>query len=152
VLAGMVACFWQANPTLTAQQVISFLQRSASQAAAPNNLLGFGIPNAVAAYTLANPGVPLSAGSPRAVTGQLVVYPNPVKDEELNLEVSEALRGKRLQVRFYDARGALVAEQQLPATTAAVLRLQPGPLAKGMYTCDVTAGGTIRRTVRFVKQ
>ncbi|WP_081910873.1 S8 family peptidase [Hymenobacter sp. APR13] len=152
VLAGLVACFWQANPRLTAQEVISFLQRSASQAAAPNNLLGYGLPNGVAAYALANPGTPLSAGQPRAVGGQLVLYPNPVQGQELNLEVSEALRGKPLHVRFYDARGALVAEQQLPATTAAVLRLQPGPLARGIYTCDVTAGSTTRRTVRFVKQ
>ncbi|WBA43044.1 S8 family serine peptidase [Hymenobacter canadensis] len=152
VLAGMAACFWQANPRLTAQEVISVLQRSASQATSPDNLLGYGIPNAVAAYALANPGAPLSAGRPQAVVGQLFVYPNPMKNEELSLEVSEALRGKALHVRFYDARGALVAEQKLPATTAAVLRLQPGPLAKGMYTCDVTAGDTTRRTARFVKQ
>ncbi|MBC6698825.1 S8 family peptidase [Hymenobacter sp. BT190] len=152
VLAGMVACFWQANPTLTAQQVISFLQRSASQSAAPNNLLGYGIPNAVAAYTLANPGVPLSAGSSKAITGELFVYPNPVKSEELSLQLNAALQGKQLRVRFYDGRGALVAEQTLPATSAPTVRLQPGPLAKGVYTCDVTAGDTVRRTVRFIKQ
>ena len=51
-LAGLVAGFWQANPTLTAQEVIGALCRSASQAQHPDNALGFGIPNFAAAQAL----------------------------------------------------------------------------------------------------
>jgi serine protease AprX len=151
VLAGMVACFWQANPTLSAQQVISFLQRSGSQATSPDNLLGYGIPNFVTAYNLANPGAPLSASGPKPEAGQLLVYPNPIKDNELYLQLSEFFYGKPLCVRFYDARGALVAEHTLAATSAPAVRLTPGALGKGVYTCHVSAGEKIRRTVRFVK-
>lgn len=151
IVSGMVACFWQANPTLTAQQVISFLQRSGSQAAAPDNLLGYGIPNFVTAYNLANPNAPLSASGPKLRTGQLFVYPNPIKDNELYLQLSEAFYGKSLRVRFYNAQGALVAEQTVPATSAKDIQLSPGTLRKGVYTCDVSAGDKIRRTVRFVK-
>lgn len=61
-LAGLVAGFWQANPTLTAQEVIGALCRSASQATKPDNTLGFGIPNFEAAYNLLHPDAPL--GSP----------------------------------------------------------------------------------------
>ncbi|QNH64004.1 S8 family serine peptidase [Hymenobacter sediminicola] len=151
VLAGMVACFWQANPTLTAQQVISFLQRSGSQFASPDNLLGYGIPNFVTAYNLANPNAPLSAADPKVAAGQLFIYPNPVRNNELYLQLTEAFHGKPLRFRFYDARGALVAEQTLAATGTNEVRLTPGPLAKGVYTCDVSAGEKVRRTVRFVK-
>ena len=54
-LAGLVAGFWQANPQLTAQEVIGALCRSASQAQHPDNTLGFGIPNFVAAQALLHP-------------------------------------------------------------------------------------------------
>ncbi|UOG77160.1 S8 family serine peptidase [Hymenobacter tibetensis] len=152
VLAGMVAGFWQANPTLTAQQVIGFLQRSGSQYASPNNLLGYGIPNFVLAYNLANPGMPLAAANPASANNQLVVYPNPVKDGELYVQLTPAFRSLPLQVRVYDARGTMVVERLLPATTAAEVRLPTSSLASGVYSCAVQAGGKVQRSVRFVKQ
>lgn len=150
VLAGMVAGFWQANPTLTAQQVISYLQRSASQYTNPDNLLGYGIPNFVVAYNLANPNMPLATAAP-AKGQSLVVYPNPSKDNELFLQLTEGLRSVPLRVRFYDARGALVAERQLPASAAPEVLLNTATLTQGIYTCEVQAGNKLRRTVRFVK-
>ena len=152
ILAGMVAGFWQANPTLTAQQVINFLQRSGSQYTTPDNLRGYGIPNFVLAYSLANPGVPLATSNQATTNGQLVLYPNPVNGNELYLQLTPAFRALPLQVRFYDARGALVAEHQLPATTAAEVRLPTVSLAKGVYSCDVQAGAKVQRSVRFVRQ
>jgi hypothetical protein len=152
VLAGMVAGFWQANPTLTAQQVVSFLQRSASQYTNPDNLLGYGIPNFVLAYSLANPGMPLAAGSPAAANKQLAVYPNPLKGSELYLQLTPDFQSLPLQVRFYDARGAMVAEHQLPATAAPEVRLPTTSLTQGVYSCDVQAGTKVQRSVRFVKQ
>ncbi|MBO0358510.1 S8 family peptidase [Hymenobacter sp. BT186] len=151
VLAGMVAGFWQANPTLTAQQVISFLQRSASQYTNPDNLLGYGIPNFVVAYNLANPGTPLATAGPAGGTQQLVVYPNPLDGNDINLQLPSALRAQPLLVRFYDARGALVLEQRLAATTAAEVRLPTSTLTAGIYTCAVQAGAKVQRSVRFVK-
>jgi serine protease AprX len=151
ILAGMVAGFWQANPTLTAQQVISYLQRSGSQYTTPDNLLGYGVPNFVVAYNLANPGTPLSTAGPAGSAKQLVVYPNPLYGNELNLQLPPALRAQPLHIRFYDARGTLVREQRLAATTATEIRLPTGSLANGMYTCAVQAGTSVQRSVRFVK-
>ncbi|TGD80350.1 S8 family serine peptidase [Hymenobacter wooponensis] len=149
VLAGMAAGFWQANPTLTAQQVLRFLERSGSQASVPNDEIGYGIPNFVRAYNLANPGTPLSAAHATA-RQELLIYPNPSKDNELFLQLAEAFRSKPLLIRIFDARGGLVNEQHLPATTASEVRLQPIHLPKGVYTCSVAAGKE-QRTVRFVK-
>jgi hypothetical protein len=47
--AGAVALLLQAHPTYTVEQVLSALRSTASQASAPNNLLGWGILNATAA-------------------------------------------------------------------------------------------------------
>ncbi|WP_375437540.1 S8 family serine peptidase [uncultured Hymenobacter sp.] len=152
ILAGIVAGFWQANPTLTAQQVIAFLQRSGSQYSNPDNLLGYGIPNFVLAYNTANPGTPLAASPPATANNQLVVYPNPANGNELYLQLTPAFRALPLRVRFYDARGTLVAEHQLPATTTSEVRLPTALLAKGVYSCDVQAGAKRQRSVRFIRQ
>ncbi|RYY08714.1 MAG: T9SS type A sorting domain-containing protein [Cytophagaceae bacterium] len=146
----MAAGFWQANPTLTVQQVISFLKRSGSQALAPDNSLGYGIPNFVTAYNLAHPTAPL-ATLQAATLAQLQVYPNPSHDEDLLLNLPADLRGAALQVRFYDARGAVVAEQQLPASAAATVALRPGALRQGVYTCTVQSAKVAPRALRFVK-
>lgn len=150
ILAGMVAGFWQANPTLTNQQVISFLKRSGTQAANPDNSLGYGIPDFVRAYNLAHPDMPLGTGKATGLAA-LNVYPNPTHDSELSLQLPDDLRGTPLQVRFYDVRGALVAEQRLAPTSAASVALTPGTLKGGVYICTVQAGQTAPRTVRFVQ-
>ncbi len=149
ILAGMVAAFWQANPALTAQQVIAALRSTASLAAVPNNSLGYGIPNFVTAYNALHPGAPLAtaAALPAPV---LALYPNPTGDGALTLVLPAGLQGQSLRIRVLDARGAVVRRQQLsPASAEASLQL--GHLAKGSYTCEVSTA-TTRQTVKFVQQ
>ncbi len=45
LMAGMVACLWQAKPTLTAQQIIELVISSSSNYSNPNNDIGYGIPD-----------------------------------------------------------------------------------------------------------
>ncbi|WP_159452101.1 S8 family serine peptidase [Hymenobacter roseosalivarius] len=148
-LAGFVAGFWQANPMLTAQQVIATLQRSGSQAERPDNELGYGIPDFSRAQKLAA-GTLLPATAPVAARGQLAVYPNPARNDALFLQLTPELQNVALVVRLIDSRGRVVVEQKAPATSAPQVELRPGVLAKGTYTCDVRAG-RVRRSVRFVK-
>jgi subtilisin family serine protease len=143
ILAGMTAGFWQANPGLTAQQVISYLKQSATQANAPDNSLGWGIPNFPKANELANPFVPLA---------DISIYPNPLADDQdLRLNVPTDLRNIPLTVRVYDMRGALVAEQQIIASSAKAV-LQAGQLRPGIYLCRVQWSDEAPRTLRFAKQ
>jgi subtilisin family serine protease len=150
ILAGMAAGFWQANPTLTAQQVIAALRNTASQSNAPNTTLGYGIPNFVAAYNALNPTTPL-ASRPKTTLDQLALYPNPSSDSQLTLELPLELRNKPLQVRVLDAKGAVVTQLALAATAAPTASLQLPYLAKGAYVFEVTTG-TLRRTAQFIKQ
>ena len=60
-IAGMAACLWQALPDLTAMQLRELILRSATQYDAPNDTLGYGIPNAWTAYRLVEPATGISA-------------------------------------------------------------------------------------------
>lgn len=50
IMCGMVACLWQACPTLTAKQVINLVRQSGDRADCPDNVYGYGIPNMLKAY------------------------------------------------------------------------------------------------------
>ena len=51
LMAGMVACLWQAKPSLTAQQIVELVKSSSSNYASPNNSTGYGIPDFAQAST-----------------------------------------------------------------------------------------------------
>lgn len=44
-VAGLIACLWQKYPTLSAYDIINAVRQCADNASAPNNILGYGIPN-----------------------------------------------------------------------------------------------------------
>jgi subtilisin family serine protease len=54
-VAGVVALLLEAHPTYTVDQVLALLRQTAGNAAAPNNLVGWGLVDAVAAVTAAPP-------------------------------------------------------------------------------------------------
>ena len=60
--AGVVALLLQAHPTYTVDDVLTVLRGSASQASAPDTLLGWGIVDAVAAVDMALPVPVVAAG------------------------------------------------------------------------------------------
>lgn len=49
-LCGLVACFWQACPWLTARQVVKAVQQAGDRKDAPDNIYGYGIPDMWKAY------------------------------------------------------------------------------------------------------
>ncbi len=54
VIAGMLACLWQALPNKTNMEIFDLVQRSSSYYSTPNDSLGYGIPNFEKALLLAN--------------------------------------------------------------------------------------------------
>lgn len=53
VIAGMVACLWQALPDLSQSDIVRAIEISGSQANDPDSLLGYGIPDFAVALTRA---------------------------------------------------------------------------------------------------
>jgi subtilisin family serine protease len=45
ILAGLVACLWQGNPTKTNMEVMQAIKKSSTQFASPDSLMGYGIPD-----------------------------------------------------------------------------------------------------------
>jgi hypothetical protein len=54
LVAALTTCLWQAVPEATNQQVLDAIRRTASQAGAPDNELGYGVPDFAAAARLLN--------------------------------------------------------------------------------------------------
>ena len=52
IVAGLVACLWQALPEKTALDIIALVRQTASQHDEPDNIYGYGIPNFWRAYMI----------------------------------------------------------------------------------------------------
>lgn len=52
IMCGMVACLWQALPTLTATEVMNLVRMSADNYTTPNNVFGYGLPDFMKAYEM----------------------------------------------------------------------------------------------------
>ena len=50
ILCGVVACFWQACPWLTAKEVVQAVRQAGDRVDYPDNIYGYGIPNLWKAY------------------------------------------------------------------------------------------------------
>ncbi len=103
VVAGAVACLWQANPTLTNTQLKSYIEQSASLYPSWDTLYGYGIPNFAAAHVLiashAQPEDPF-----------ILVYPNPFDDEIFVIFQSET--PQTVSIEIIDNNGRKLAIQE----------------------------------------
>ena len=52
LVAGLVACLWQALPEKTALEIIELVRQTSSNAKEPDNIFGYGIPNFWRAYMI----------------------------------------------------------------------------------------------------
>lgn len=75
IMAGAVACLWEANPTKTNMQLLQAIKLTASQGATPNNNYGYGIPNICAAHNYLN-GTSLGLNNEKELS-LLSLYPKP---------------------------------------------------------------------------
>lgn len=104
-LAGLVTCLWQAFPDFTNMEIINAVQKSSSIYQAPNDEIGYGIPDFQKAYDnlyqqniLRNADVILG-------NNNIKIYPNPFREQFTVL-----IRPKRTSIgtfRIYDAIGKL---------------------------------------------
>ena len=140
IIAGMVACMWQANPKLSNMQLLQLMRQMGSNASSPNNAIGYGIP----VYNATVTALPQYINEGIAIT-------NPVTDRDILLTLSESWTKETSEVQVFDATGKLLLKQTLPAgSNTHTLNLKPGRLKKGVYLCQVSSGDRII-TMRFIK-
>lgn len=140
ILCGLAIGVWQANPTLSNMQVIKYLERTASLATNPDNLLGFGIPNFSKAHALA-----------LEEENKILVFPNPVHNNQLQIRMSRELVNQRVTVTIYNTIAQKKVKESI--TTTPVSRnvvVDISSLHPGIYNCVVT-GKEGPTTFKFLK-
>ncbi len=140
-VTGIVALILQANPNLTAAQVKTIIETTATvdqnTGSVPNNSYGYGKANAYNAVlmTLQYAGInALNKGS------NLTVYPNPFQDE-LNVVLPTISNSSRIELISID--GKLIKSIDLDARSPQELSIQTPDLEKGFYILKFTNGGEI---------
>jgi hypothetical protein len=179
LIAGLAACLWQAHPNAGSMEVFNAIQQSASQYSNPDDLLGYGIPNFMAAhYILA--GVPVTNdedgdGVPDVDDECLLTPFSAVVDIDgcpVEFELNAFLQGlenpfgsssaylyyaasdAQLEIAFFDVSGKKVTEGEVALVGGAYNRISLAglqDLAQGMYVVKVSSAGQTesRRLVKY---
>jgi hypothetical protein len=102
VMAGMVACFWQALPDYSNKQILDLVRSYGDRFSNPNNTFGYGVPDFGKSPFVIN-GINVTQKS----DDELVkVYPNPFKDElSCHFYIKKA---QEIEVVLYDLLGTKV--------------------------------------------
>ena len=132
IMAGAIASFWQAFPSLTNQQIVDFVKQSADKFISPDEYYGYGIPDFQAALTLAQLSV---NGESRR---RFLVYPNPVHNQ---MFISFPNGFDEAKVFFYNALGQTVFEQSI---TKSETSISLESLSSGMYFYKIESNSFVQ--------
>ncbi|MGB0896755.1 MAG: S8 family serine peptidase [Flavobacteriaceae bacterium] len=123
LLAGGVACLWQALPNATNAEIIQYVKESASIYTTPNYTLGYGIPNLELAQTLnVNTNV-LQDG--------VSVYPNPTT-KYIHVKLPNHIA--QVNVVILDVLGKKVFQKKI---SSAQNRIDVSNLSNGVYFAKI---------------
>jgi serine protease AprX len=138
IMAGAIACFWQRYSTFKPMQILDTLKKYASNAASPNNLIGWGIPNMCASPV----GVKEISQNNINV---FKVYPNPVATK-FTIAITNKYH-EILNAEIYNTIGGLVKTVSIMSDDTIV---DLNSFANGIYFVKVNtkAGSSIRKIVK----
>lgn len=102
IMAGASACLWQAFPSMNNMTIIDFIEQSSSRYTNPDTLVGYGVPNFMAAYLLLS-GVQIPGFDNDGVVN---AFPNPFTDE-ISL-VFQSSDTQRVNIEMFDINGKRV--------------------------------------------
>jgi len=147
LVAGAAALIMEAQPNAAAHQIMEALRATASQASAPDRLLGWGIVDAAAAAAYISTGA--SNTPTRARVDLFPARPNPFNPT--TTIVFEVRMAGRVKLEIFDVHGTHVTtlvDRDVPSGRQSVVwnaRNDAGrPLASGIYVCRLLAGGEQR--------
>lgn len=138
IMAGMIASFWQAVPTLTNQQVVNLVKQSADNFATPNALYGYGIPN----FSLA---LSTALGNKYVSTQDFAIYPNPANDL---VSVMLPENSKNVSIIFYNQLGQQVLNKNLDTQNS---KFKINALSSGIYMYQIE-GDNFSKTGKIIKE
>ncbi|KOY88077.1 hypothetical protein AD998_05980 [bacterium 336/3] len=154
ITAGLVAGFWQANPQLTAKQVVEYIRKSGNQYTKPDNTYGYGIVSFVRADYLAKKETTTDGIMTGQNPNEFKLYPNPYKPE--NKETIPAIawganyRGKDIEVKVYDSKSKLIAQTRLKQVGKETILEDFKNLPRGEYILTVSPNLSQQPSLRLV--
>ncbi|MBP4138483.1 S8 family serine peptidase [Flavobacterium geliluteum] len=137
IMAGMIACLWQAFPTKTNQEIRQMVFQSSDKYATPNINFGYGIPNF---------GASLGVENYTDVKNEtFLVSPNPAKTE---VSFSFSNKNNTASVVIYSILGQKMIEKQITSQNP-ILSLET--LNSGLYFYTFDTNG-LHKTGKIIKQ
>jgi serine protease AprX len=144
ILAGMVACLWQGNPTKKNMEVIAAIKQSASQFSTPDSLMGYGIPDFCAADQILKG------------TFGVQVYVPPTFNENQSAVIISGNSNLNLTIELFDVTGRLLAN--MPAKILkdngfkqSIEIPNATNLPTGMYLVKITSDDGRRWVTKLIK-
>jgi hypothetical protein len=130
LIAGMVACLIQAQPTRSVAEIIEQVKRSAHQYWTPDNLQGYGIPNFDRAYIIGVDELEAQALNP-----VFKVFPNPFA-EILNINYQGEAHSKQAHIKIINPSGKILVDEVHQLENNFALKVSPS-LAPGLYFLSI---------------
>ncbi|MBP6313304.1 MAG: S8 family peptidase [Flavobacteriales bacterium] len=147
ILAGLVACLWQLHPERTGHDIMDAVRRSASVYSAPNDSLGYGIPNFLAAHDQ----LTFTTGVSENSSPSFSAFPMPFS-EMLTIELAAQPEGP-VQVHLFDTTGRMVWNALVPFVGGrAVLNTGSTALGEGAYVMRLTTNDQVLSRVVVIAQ
>ncbi|GIQ58266.1 peptidase S8 [Flavobacterium collinsii] len=134
IMAGMIACLWQAFPSKTNKEIRQMILQSSDRYAAPNNNYGYGIPNF---------GATLGVENFQSLDAVFSVFPNPTQTT-----VSFLFENNTAFVSIYSVLGQKLIEKQITNQNP-ILSVEA--LKSGLYFYTFEADG-LHKTGKIIKQ
>jgi subtilisin family serine protease len=140
IIAGMVACLWQALPSKTNQEIKQLIIEASDRYAAPTPQFGYGIPDFNKA---------LSSGNTLSVAdfskNDFIVYPNPTTDS-ISVTLSEG--SDKGNIIFYSISGQKALEEKITKQSSII---STKSLSKGTYLYRIESNG-FSKNGKIIKQ
>ena len=138
IMAGVIACFWQAFPSKTNFEIMDLIRKSADRFNNPTDQYGYGIPDFEAAY---NQVLALD----NFKNASIKIFPNPIKDT-FSISVN-AYAVESLSIQIYNILGQLVFENSKLVSKT----IDSKSLKNGIYILKIQYENQ-QKTVKLIKQ
>lgn len=139
VIAGAVACLWQAWGTKSSMEVIQAVKRSGSIFSSPDTTIGHGIPNFSMAYSLLGFG---EISLPDQLS--LHLFPNPVTEGNIPAALFKAKNNGSVELSIYDFSGRLIYRESRDAVAGMLYKWEmPSTTEKGCYLISINDGNEL---------
>ncbi|MFD0861270.1 S8 family serine peptidase [Sungkyunkwania multivorans] len=137
IMAGAVACLWQADPGKTNLEIMQLLREQSSMFGSPTDQMGYGIPNLeLAMNVLGVASVPFQ---------KLSITPNPVANK---FQVLLGTVASSARIQIYSVLGKQLVDRMV---TTSDNTIDIATFTKGMYLAKITTAKK-EQTFKLIKQ